>query len=188
MHAKSFQSYLILCDSMDCSPPGSSVHGMLQARILEWVAISSFKGIFWTQGLNPHLLRLLHWQAGSLPLVPPGFSSEREKCSVLHPKVHALTTWPPITWHFRPRSTWHPPATKGPRTWSWRPQAQSPGSWRTARAVHKVSAPAVAAVCKQLSGGGVAGHWAWLIWSWIKLYKLSHFWLILLTPHHETRA
>ena len=30
-----------LCDPMDCSPPGSSVHGILQARILEWVAISS---------------------------------------------------------------------------------------------------------------------------------------------------
>src|SRR5574341_1190758 len=33
------QSYLTLCDSMDCSPPDSSVHGILQARILEWVAI-----------------------------------------------------------------------------------------------------------------------------------------------------
>ena len=33
-----------LCDPMDCSPPGSSVHGILQATILEWVVISSFKG------------------------------------------------------------------------------------------------------------------------------------------------
>jgi len=33
-------SCLTLCDSMDCSPPGSSVHGIIQARILEWVAIS----------------------------------------------------------------------------------------------------------------------------------------------------
>ena len=33
-----------LCDHMDCSPPGSSVHGILQARILEWVAISSSRG------------------------------------------------------------------------------------------------------------------------------------------------
>ena len=32
------QSCLSLCDSMDCSPPGFSVHGILQARILEWVA------------------------------------------------------------------------------------------------------------------------------------------------------
>ena len=34
------QSCLILCDPMDCSPPGPSVHGILQARIMEWVAIS----------------------------------------------------------------------------------------------------------------------------------------------------
>ena len=41
---------------MDCSPPGSSVHGISQARILEGVAISLSNGTFWTQGLNPHLL------------------------------------------------------------------------------------------------------------------------------------
>ena len=34
------QSYPVLCDPVDCSSPGSSVHGILQARILEWVAIS----------------------------------------------------------------------------------------------------------------------------------------------------
>ena len=38
--AKSLQSCLILCDPIDGSPPGSSVRGILQARILEWVAIS----------------------------------------------------------------------------------------------------------------------------------------------------
>ena len=35
------------CDPMDCRPPGSSVHGILQARIREWVAISSFRGTSW---------------------------------------------------------------------------------------------------------------------------------------------
>ena len=40
MHAKSLQSCLTLCNLMNCSPPGSSVHGILQARILEWVAPS----------------------------------------------------------------------------------------------------------------------------------------------------
>ena len=40
LHAKSHQPYLTLCDPVDCSPPGSSVHGILQARMLEWVAIS----------------------------------------------------------------------------------------------------------------------------------------------------
>ena len=49
------QSCPTLCDPMDCSPPGSSVHGILQARILEWVAISFSRGIFPTQGSNPGL-------------------------------------------------------------------------------------------------------------------------------------
>ena len=39
-----FQSCPTLCNSMDCSPPGSSVHGILQARILEWVAIPFSRG------------------------------------------------------------------------------------------------------------------------------------------------
>ena len=38
------QSHPTLCDPMDCSPPGSSVHGILQARKLEWVAISFSRG------------------------------------------------------------------------------------------------------------------------------------------------
>ena len=38
--AKSLQSYLTLCDPIDGSPPGSTVPGILQARTLEWVAIS----------------------------------------------------------------------------------------------------------------------------------------------------
>ena len=43
-NAKLLQLCLTLCDPMDCSPPGSSVHGISQARVLEWVAISSSKG------------------------------------------------------------------------------------------------------------------------------------------------
>ena len=54
------QSCLILCDPMDCSPPGSSIHGILQARILEWIAMPCFRGSsqprVWTQ-----VSRLLHW-------------------------------------------------------------------------------------------------------------------------------
>ena len=41
MHAKSLQSWLTLCNPMDCGPPGSSVHGILQARRVEWVAMPS---------------------------------------------------------------------------------------------------------------------------------------------------
>ena len=65
------QSCPTLGHPMDCSPPGSSVHGISQARILEWVAMPSSRGIFPTQGSNPHLLHLPHWQADSLPLAPP---------------------------------------------------------------------------------------------------------------------
>ena len=42
--AKSLQSCPVLCDPMDCSPPGSSVHRLLQASILEWVAMPSSRG------------------------------------------------------------------------------------------------------------------------------------------------
>ena len=38
------KSCLTLCDHVDCSPPGSSVHGILQAKILEWVAMPSSRG------------------------------------------------------------------------------------------------------------------------------------------------
>ena len=41
------QSCLILCDPVDCSPPGSSVYGIFQARILEWVTISYSRGSSW---------------------------------------------------------------------------------------------------------------------------------------------
>ena len=40
---KSFQSHPTLCDPIECSPPGSSVHGTLQARILEWISVPSFR-------------------------------------------------------------------------------------------------------------------------------------------------
>ena len=52
---------------MDCSPPGSSVDRIFQAR--NWKGCHALlQGIFSTQGSNPHLLGLLRWQAGSLPL------------------------------------------------------------------------------------------------------------------------
>ena len=63
----------ILCDPMDCSLPAFSVHGILQARMLEWVAISYSRdlpepGILQTQGSNLSFLHLLHWQVDSLLL------------------------------------------------------------------------------------------------------------------------
>ena len=53
--AKSLQSCPTLCDSMDCSLPGSSVHGIFQARVLEWGAIA-FSGKRTLHQLNPSLI------------------------------------------------------------------------------------------------------------------------------------
>ena len=53
------QSCLILCDPMDCSPPGFSAHGTLQSRTLEWVAISSSRELS-QPGVNLSYQCLLH--------------------------------------------------------------------------------------------------------------------------------
>ena len=68
---KSLQSCPTLWDPVDCSPPGSSVHGILKARILEWFAMPSSRRSSQPRDRN-HVSCLLHWQAGSLTLVPPG--------------------------------------------------------------------------------------------------------------------
>ena len=69
--AKSLQLCLTLCNPMDCSLPGFSVHGILQLRILEWFARSSSRGCFQPEN-QTHASFLLHWQADSLSLLPPG--------------------------------------------------------------------------------------------------------------------
>ena len=61
------QSCLILCDLMECSQPGSSVHGILQARILEWLAIPFSRGSFWPRDWTC----VSGLQADSLPSEPP---------------------------------------------------------------------------------------------------------------------
>ena len=66
MHAKSLQSYLTLSDPVDCTPPGSSVHGDSPGKNLGVGRPALL------QGSNPRLLCLCYWQVGSLPLVPPG--------------------------------------------------------------------------------------------------------------------
>ena len=57
----------ILCDFMDYSLPGSSVHEISWARILEWVAISSCRDLP-NPGIELRFPESLHWQADSLPL------------------------------------------------------------------------------------------------------------------------
>ena len=58
------QSYPTIWDAMDCCPLGSSVHGISQTRILEWVPFPS-------PGMKPTFLCLPHWQADFLPLELP---------------------------------------------------------------------------------------------------------------------
>ena len=86
------QSHPALCNLMDCSLPDSCVHGIFQERILEWVSYS--RGIFPIQGLNPHLLHLLHWHVDSLPLYHLGTSLEHSTCSIndTHSWCHLLNT------------------------------------------------------------------------------------------------
>ena len=63
----------LFCNLVDCSLPGSSLHGILQTRILELDCRALFQGIF-DSGIKPLSLTCLHLQVGSSQLVPPGNS------------------------------------------------------------------------------------------------------------------
>ena len=69
--AKSLQLCPTLCDLMECSLPGSSIHGILQARILEWVAMPSSRGSSWPRDWTC-ISCLPAWEVSSLPLAPLG--------------------------------------------------------------------------------------------------------------------
>ena len=75
--AKSLQSCPALCDTLDCIPPGSSVLGDSSGKNTGVSCHDLLQGIFPTQEMNLHLLGLLHWQAGSLPLAPPARPNEK---------------------------------------------------------------------------------------------------------------
>ena len=64
MHAKLLQLCPTLCSPMDCSLPGSSAPGFSKQEYWSGLPCPPLP----TQGLNPHLLLLLHWKMGSLPL------------------------------------------------------------------------------------------------------------------------
>ena len=87
------QSCLTLCNPMGCSPPGSPVQGIFQARILEWVAISSSRGFSQSRDWRSRdLLCLLHWQMGSLPLSHLGSPPlEKNQCQKGQESVTLLT-------------------------------------------------------------------------------------------------
>ena len=87
MCAKSLQSCPTLCDPMDYSPPGISVRGILQARIMEWVAIPSSRGSSQLRD-GTHVLCLLHWRGNSLPLAPPGTLLKNVERLSLNLEIH----------------------------------------------------------------------------------------------------
>ena len=72
--AQSLQSCPTQCVPMDCSPPGFSVHGILQVRILEWVVLPSSRWSSWPrdQTFIPSLSCVLNWQMGSILPESPG--------------------------------------------------------------------------------------------------------------------
>ena len=86
------QSCPTLSDPMDCSPPGSSVHGILQARILEWFAISFSR----VSALPRDGTCILHWQADPLPLSHQ-FSSVMSDSLRPHELQHARPPCPSPT-------------------------------------------------------------------------------------------
>ena len=80
--------------AQDCSPTGSSVHGILQARILEWVAIPFLQGIFLTQGSNPGLPHCRQTLYREPPAKTPRFISNEDvgyskrKCLSRNPEIN----------------------------------------------------------------------------------------------------
>ena len=97
VHAKLLQSCLTLCNTVDCSPPGSSVH--VDSRQEHWSLLPcSPPRELSNPGIQPHLLRLLHWHAGSLPLAnkmdsfyPLNLTAAFDTLSLLYSEI--LLTW-----------------------------------------------------------------------------------------------
>ena len=96
-----------LCDSMDCSPPGSSVHGVFQARILEWTALPFSRGFSWCRNWTglPHCRQILTvWATreacsngpkqssnlGKVSSIRKGLKLSESVSNIFHPFKHVL--------------------------------------------------------------------------------------------------
>ena len=94
MHAKSLQSCPTLCNPMDCSPPGSSVHGILQARILEWVPISLSTGSSQFSLVTQPCPTLSNPMDCSIP----GFPVRHQLPELAPAHVHRVQLYDPLGW------------------------------------------------------------------------------------------
>ena len=94
-HWATWKSCLTLCDPRDCSLPGSSVHGILQARILEWVAIlfsrESSQGRDWTWVFCIAGIFFTIWATGKPNDLPGSFQVSSWSCA----SGHSLFPWSP---------------------------------------------------------------------------------------------
>ena len=103
------QSCPTLCNPMDCSPPGSSVHGDSPGKNTGVGCHALLQGIFPTQGSELCLLCFLYWQTGSLPLVPPGKPKRKWSFSVVSDSLrpHGLqATRLLFPWGFSRKEYW----------------------------------------------------------------------------------
>ena len=125
VHAKWLQSYPILCKPMHCNLPGSSVHGILQARILEWVAMPSCRGssqlrdqtrvsyvsFIGRQVLaNPPTRAICPLPGHHPPLLP---TPQTDSLNSSFPRYIQLGCWIPVPW----TSPTPPPPPLNP--WEW---------------------------------------------------------------------
>ena len=89
--AKSLQSCLTLCDPIDGSTPGSSIPGILQARLLEWVAISFSNAWKWNvKGKSLSHVRLFRTPWTAAYQAPPSMGFSRKEC---WSSCHCLLRW-----------------------------------------------------------------------------------------------
>ena len=86
--AKSLQLCLTLCGPIDCSPPGSPIPGILQARTLEWVAVSSSNAGKWKVKVKSHSrVRLLATPWTVAHQAPPSMGFSRQEYSAMAPQI-----------------------------------------------------------------------------------------------------
>ena len=104
MHAcSSFSVMSDSCKPIDCCPPGSSVHGISQARILEWVAISSFKRSSWPRywthisyvscTSNWVLYQWATWEASISKHIFPNYRKPKIKKKIILKESRSLAEW-----------------------------------------------------------------------------------------------